>query len=147
MVSDLFWLISRRTGKRNPSCTIQDAFHQQIRKYAQIDKEGLSVIVGWAKFRKNLWGRPFRIVTDHRPLLGLFVEERAVSQTLSPRMQRWALSLAAYVYQIIHRPGLSIPQADVLSRLPQMAIDEYITPWHQLELAGRGGHVRHYQPP
>ena len=26
----------------------------------------------------------------------------------------------------------------------QMAIDEYIA---QLQLAGRGGHVRHYQPP
>ena len=36
----------------------------------------------------------------------------------SPRMQRWALTLAAYEYQIIHRPGLSIPQADALSRLP-----------------------------
>ena len=33
-------------------------------------------------------------------------------------MQRWDLTLAAYEYQIIHRPGLSIPQADALSHLP-----------------------------
>ena len=88
------------------------------KNYAQIDKEGLAVIVGLAKFHKYLWGRPFLIVTDHRPLLGLFGEKRAVPQMLSPRMQRWALTLAAYEYQIIHRPGLSIPQADALSRLP-----------------------------
>ena len=88
------------------------------KNYAQIDKEGLAVIVGLAKFHKYLWGRPFLIVTDHRPLLGLFGKKRAVSQTLSSRMQRWALTLAAYEYQIIHRPGLCIPQADALSRLP-----------------------------
>ena len=88
------------------------------KNYAQIDKEGLAVIVGLAKFHKYLWGRPFLIVTDHRPLLGLFGEKRAVPQMLSPRMQHWALTLAAYEYQIIHRPGLSIPQSDALSRLP-----------------------------
>ena len=37
---------------------------------------------------------------------------------LSPRMQRWALTLTAYEYKIIHRPSQSIPQADALSRLP-----------------------------
>ena len=37
---------------------------------------------------------------------------------LSPRMQRWALTLAAYEYQIVHRPSQNIPQADALSRLP-----------------------------
>ena len=88
------------------------------KNYAQIDKEGLAVIAGLTKFHKYLWGRPFLIVTDHKPLLGLFGEQKAVPQMLSPRMQRWALTLAAYEYQIVHRPGSSIPQADALSRLP-----------------------------
>ena len=88
------------------------------KNYAQIDKEGLAVIAGLTKFHQYLWGRPFLIVTDHKPLLGLFGEQKAVPQMLSPRMQRWALTLAAYEYQIVHRPGSSIPQADALSRLP-----------------------------
>ena len=79
------------------------------KNYAQIDKEGLAVIVGLAKFQKYLWGRPFLVVTDHRPLLCLFGEKRAVPQMLPPRTQRWALTLVAYEYQIMHRPGLSIP--------------------------------------
>ena len=37
------------------------------KKYAQIDKEDLAVIVGLAKFHKYLWGRPFLLGTDHRP--------------------------------------------------------------------------------
>ena len=85
---------------------------------AHIDKEELSVIVRLKKFRQCLWGRPFIIVTDHKPLLGLFGEQKAVPQMLSPRMQRWAPTLAAYEYRIKHRPGQSITQADALSRLP-----------------------------
>ena len=92
------------------------------KNYAQIDKEGMSVIVGLNKFHQYLWGHKFTIVTDHKPLLGLFGVTKAVPQMLSPRMQRWALTLAAYEYQIIHRPGQSIPQADALSRLPVGAL-------------------------
>ena len=39
------------------------------KNYAQIDKEGLSVIVGLKKFHQYLWGHKFNIVTDHK--LGL----------------------------------------------------------------------------
>ena len=74
--------------------------------------------MGLKKFHQYLWGHKFTIVTDHKPLLGLFGETKAVPQMLSPRMQRWALTLAAYEYQITHKPGQSIPQADALSRLP-----------------------------
>ncbi|RLJ22795.1 hypothetical protein DJ031_00245, partial [bacterium endosymbiont of Escarpia laminata] len=88
------------------------------RNYAQIDKEELAVVAGLTKFHQYLWGRSFVIVTDHKPLLGFFGEKKPVPQMLSPRMQRWALMLAAYQYQIVHKPGLSIPQADAHSRLP-----------------------------
>ena len=42
------------------------------KNYTQIDKEGLSVIVGLKTFHQYLWGHKFAIVTDHKPLLGLF---------------------------------------------------------------------------
>ena len=48
----------------------------------------------------------------------LYTITQAVPQVLYPRMQHWALTLAAYEYQIVRRPGQSIPQADGLSRLP-----------------------------
>ena len=37
---------------------------------------------------------------------------------VSPRIQRWALTLSSYNYTIQYWPGLQIPQADDLSRLP-----------------------------
>ena len=105
-------------GVERPIAYYSRSLSAAEKNYAQIDKEGLAVIAGLARFHQYLWGRPFVIVTDHKPLLGLFGEQKAVPQMLSPRMQRWALTLAAYEYQIVHRPGSSIPQADALSRLP-----------------------------
>ena len=105
-------------GPEKPIAYHSRSFSHAEKNYAQIDKEGLSVIVGLKKFHQYLCGHKFTIVTDHKPLLGLFGETKAVPQVLSSRMQRWALTLAAYEYQIIHRPGQSIPQADALSRLP-----------------------------
>ena len=66
------------------------------RNYAQIDREGLSIIFGIKKFHKFIFGRKVTIVTDHKPLLGLFGEHKAIPEHASPRVQRWAIVLAAY---------------------------------------------------
>ena len=82
-------------GEEKPIAYHSRCLSSAEKNYAQIDKEGLAVLVGWAKFHKCIWGRPFLIVTDHRPLLGLFGEKRVVPQTLCHRMHRRALTLAA----------------------------------------------------
>lgn len=60
------------------------------RNYAQIDKEALAVVAGVKKFHDYLFGRPFQIQTDHKPLLGLFTSDHQTPQMLSPRMLRWS---------------------------------------------------------
>lgn len=58
------------------------------------------------------------ICTDHKPLLSLFNEMKAVPQMASPRIQHWAVTLRAYEYEIVYKPGKHHSNADALSRLP-----------------------------
>ena len=62
------------------------------KKYAQLDKEALSLVFGISKFHKYLYGRDFVLQTDHFPLIGLLKEDRAIPAMVSARIQRWALN-------------------------------------------------------
>lgn len=66
--------------------------------YSQLDKEGLAVMFGIKRFHKYLYWRKFVICTDHKPLLFLFNEMKAVPNLASLRVQRWAVTLRAYKY-------------------------------------------------
>uniref|UniRef100_A0A1A7YSF0 Gypsy retrotransposon integrase-like protein 1 n=2 Tax=Iconisemion striatum TaxID=60296 RepID=A0A1A7YSF0_9TELE len=87
-------------------------------RYSQLDKEGLAVIFGIEKFHKYLYGRSFTVFTDHKPLIYLFNEKKSIPQMGSPRVQRWAVKLSAYKYNIVYKPGKHHANADALSRLP-----------------------------
>ena len=50
--------------------------------------------------------------------LGLFKVDNTVPTLASPRIQRWALLLAARDYELIDREGHSHGNTDGLSRLP-----------------------------
>ena len=88
------------------------------RKYAQIEKEGLACVFGVTRFHSFLYGRHFTLVTDHKPLLGLFNESRPIPAQASARIQRWALTLASYDYSLRFKPTAAHANADALSRLP-----------------------------
>lgn len=88
------------------------------KRYSQLDKEGLAVIFGIQRFHRYLYGRSFTILTDHKPLINLFNEAKAIPQMGSPRVQRWAVMLQAYQYKIEYKPGKCHQNADALSRLP-----------------------------
>ncbi|XP_062620753.1 uncharacterized protein K02A2.6-like [Saccostrea cucullata] len=88
------------------------------RNYSQLEKESLSIIFGIKKFHQYLFGRPVTIVTDHKPLIGLFSEDKQIPSMAASRIQRWALTLAAYEYRIVYKEGRNHGNADGLSRLP-----------------------------
>ena len=58
------------------------------------------------------------ICSDHKPLQHIFAETRPIPSLTSARLQRWALTLGAYNYQIQYKPGKDNSNADMLSRLP-----------------------------
>ena len=88
------------------------------KKYAQIEKEGLACVLGVKRFHQYIYGHYFTLATDHKPLLGLFSENKAVPAQASARIQRWALTLAAYEYSLVFKKSTAHTNADALSRLP-----------------------------
>ncbi|UYV64000.1 K02A2.6-like [Cordylochernes scorpioides] len=105
-------------GVERPVVFASRTLNKTERRYAVIDKEALAVIFGVSKFAQYLLGRKFKILTDHKPLVGIFNPKKPIPQVLSPRMLRWCLTLAAYTYSIEYKPGKVNCNADALSRLP-----------------------------
>ena len=70
------------------------------------------------KFHKYLYGRLFHLYTDHKPLVTIQGPKTAVPTLAAARMQRWAVILQAYNYQVEYWPSNEHGNADALSRLP-----------------------------
>ena len=83
------------------------------RRYAQIEKEALTVTWACDKFSDYILGRSFQIETDHKPLVPLLSAKELDS--LLPRVLRFQLRLARYGYSIQHVPGKLLYTADALS--------------------------------
>ena len=88
------------------------------RNYAQLEKEALSLVYGVKKFHQYLYWRRFTLVTDHKPLSAILGSKKRVPSLAAARLQRWALLLSAYSYEIQFKPTESHGNADGLSRLP-----------------------------
>ena len=104
-------------GTDRPVAFASRTLSQAERKYAQIE-EALALYWGVERFRLYLEGRPFILVTDHKPLRYIMAPEKAVPLTAAARLQRWCLFLGAFAYQIEFRPTKEHASGDGLSRLP-----------------------------
>lgn len=69
------------------------------------------------KFHKYLWGRRFTIYTDHRPLLTIFGSNKGIPVHTANRLQRWAIILLGYDFDIKFIGTDDFGHADILSRL------------------------------
>ena len=105
-------------GSEKPIAFASRTLADAEKKYSQIEKEGLACVFAVSRFHAYLYGRRFTLVTDHKPLLGLFNEGKPVPAQASGRIQRWALTLAMYDYTLRFKPTEAHANADALSRLP-----------------------------
>ena len=110
-------VLAHRTsdGVEQPIGFVSRTLTKAEQNYSQIEKEALSCIFGIKRFHSYLYGHHFTLITDHKPLLSLFKEQKAIPCQASGRIQRWALVLAAYEYNIAFRPTASHSNADALS--------------------------------
>ncbi|XP_047989292.1 uncharacterized protein K02A2.6-like [Leguminivora glycinivorella] len=106
-------------GSERPVMMASRTLQPHERRYGQIDKEALAIMFGLSKYHQFLAGRRFCIITDHKPLVGLFNPEKPIPDQIAPRMLRWSLKLNGYSYSIKYRPGKLIGNADALSRWTQ----------------------------
>ena len=82
-----------------------------------MEKEALSIIFALKHFHHYIFGRNIIIQTDHRPLLTLLGPRNKVSAHTLSRINRWALLLAEYSYEIEYVPTHRM-KADFFSRAP-----------------------------
>jgi len=105
-------------GQERPIAFASRTLTKSERNYSQIEKEALAIVFGVRKFHKYLYGRTFHLYTDHKPLVTILGPKTAVPTLAAARMQRWAVILQAYSYQVEYRPSTEHGNADALSRLP-----------------------------
>ena len=124
------------------------AYASRILKGAEIhytitEKECLAVIYAIKSYHIYLSGRKFRIITDHIALKWLMNIKEPTS-----RLARWAIYIQEYDFEIVHRAGRFLTNADATSRIPiqinsitrnnnqssQSDFKEKIDPWHNIIL-------------
>ena len=113
-------------GSERPVCYANRTLSTAERNYGHIE-EGLALVFAVKKMHHYLFGHRFTMVTDHKPLLGLFSEHMGLPDRSAARILRWALLLSAYDYKLEFRPGVEHANADGLSRLPLELKEEDIS--------------------
>lgn len=107
-----------RDGSRRPIAYASRSLNKHEKGYGQLDKEALAIMFGLKRFRMYLYGRHFEILTDHKPLERILGPKTTIPVLATQRLQRWALLLTSFDYDIKFIPSKANVLADALSRLP-----------------------------
>lgn len=106
-------------GSDKPIAYASRTLNEHEINYSTIEKELLAIVFGTKYFRPYIFGRKFTIVTDHRPLQWLFSLKEPNS-----KLVRWRLKLEEFDYKIIFKVGRLNSNADALSRIPNLNLNE-----------------------
>lgn len=104
-------------GEEKPVAFASRALTKAESNYSQLDREALALVFGVKSFHQFVYGRSFILETDHKPLTSIFGSKKGLPQMAASRVQRWAVFLAGYDFQIKHIKGKDNAPADSLSRV------------------------------
>ena len=65
-------------------------------------------------------------MTNHKPVLGILLEKRGISQSAASRLQRWVTILSTYNYILKYKTGTSNSNVDCLSRFPKDYENDFV---------------------
>ena len=104
-------------GRTRPIAYASKPLTPSVTRYANIEREMLTVAQGCIKFHHYLYGRMFVCQSDHKPLKAIHLQH--VSDA-PPRLQRLLLKLQPYDSTIKYVPDQKVPVADELTSLSMM---------------------------
>ena len=110
-------------GEEKPIAYASRSLSASEQNYSMIKKEALVIVFGIKKFHQYLFGRRFSLLTDHRPLTLLLGPKRGIPVLAASHLQRWAIQLSTYQYDIEYRASKDHANADA-SRLPRKTMEE-----------------------
>lgn len=99
-------------GSDKPVCYASRTLNDSELNYSTIEKELLAIVWATKYFRPYLFGRKFKILTDHKPLQWIINFKEPNS-----RLTRWKLRLSEYDFTVIYKKGKANTNADALSRV------------------------------
>ena len=86
-------------------------------RYSVNELELLGVVWSIEYFKNYLYGKQFKVITDHRALLSIMKEHRS-NKSYNSRLTRWVDRLLPYQFDIEHLPGAKMGLVDYISRNP-----------------------------
>jgi hypothetical protein len=110
-------------GEERPVVFTSTTLNAAERGYAQVEREALAVVFAVKRLHKYLYGRKFTLVTDHQCLQYIFGPKKGIPAMAAAKLQRWAIVLSAYSYDIVYKTGKLLAHADALSRLPLSEVE------------------------
>jgi hypothetical protein len=105
-------------GSEKPIAFASRSLTKTEQKYAQVDRESLGIFWSVRKFYPYLYGRKFTLITDCQPLMSIFNPSKGIPATAAARVQRYALYLSGFNYDIEYKCTNKHTNVDGLSRLP-----------------------------
>lgn len=102
----------KRTAKERLITCVSKSLTEVERRYCTTEKEALAIVWAVERLHYYLFGKPFTLVTDHKPLTYMFQP----TAKPSARIERWVLRIQPFEFNVVYRKGKE-NIADSLSRL------------------------------